>query len=116
METSTATMRATQDAWTESFAAPELMADRMATKHTGMIAYGKTVQWVHSKGRCEPNAAELDPHQTRGHAAELVTVLTAREPHNRPSALETIEQTLFTILRAVNREEIRECAFLCSSD
>jgi len=41
--TSTATMRATQDAWTENFAAPELMADRMATKYTDMLAYGKTV-------------------------------------------------------------------------
>jgi len=109
-------MRATQDAWTENFAAPELMADRMATKHTDMFAYGKTVQWVHSKGRCEPNAAEQDPHQTRGHTAALVTVLTAREPHNRPSALETIEQIFFTVLHAVNREETRECAFLCSSD
>ena len=114
--TSTATMRATQDAWTEHFAAPELMADRMATKHTDMFAYGKTVQWVHSKGRCEPNAAEQDPHQTRGHTAELVKALTAKEPTNRPSALHTIHLAFFTVLRAVNREDTRECAFLCSSD
>jgi len=115
--TCTVTMRATQDAWTEHFAAPELMVDRMATKHTDMFAYGKTVQWVHSKGRCEPNAAEQDPHQTRGQTAKLVAALTAKEPTNRPSALETIEQTLFTVLRAVNREETRECALgLCGSD
>jgi len=115
--TSTATMRATQDAWTENFAAPELIAERMATKHTDMFAYGKTVQWVHSKGRCEPNAAEQDPHQTRGHTAELVAALTAKEPQNRPSALDTTQCAFFTVLRAVNREETRECALgLCGSD
>ena len=110
-------MRATQDAWTENFAAPELMTDKMATKCTDIFAYGKTVQWVDSKGRCGPHAAEQDPHQTRGHTAELVTALSAREPTSRPSALETIEQTFFTVLRAVNREETRECALcLCGSD
>jgi len=69
-----------------------------------MFAYGKTVQWVHSKGLCELNAAEQDPHHTRGQTAELVTALIAKEPTSRPSALEPIEQIFFSVLRAVNRE------------
>jgi len=85
--TCTATMRATQDAWTENFAAPELMADKMATKYTDIFAYGKTVQWVDSKGRCGPHAAEQDPHQTRGHTAKLVTALTARASSRTLSSL-----------------------------
>jgi len=71
---------------------------------------------VNSKGRCEPNAAEQDPHQTRGQTANLVTALIAKESKIWPSALETIEQTVSTVLLAVNRKETRESAFLCSFD
>jgi len=112
--TSTATMRATQDAWTEDFAAPELKSEKMATKYTDIFSYGKTVEWVDSKGRCEPNASQADPHQTRGQTAKLITALTAKEPTRRPSALDTTHLDFFTVLCSVNREETRECALgLC---
>ena len=98
-----ATMGATQTAWTEYFAAPELKAEKKATQHTDMFAYGKTVNWVHSKGRCEPRVTEADPHRTRGQIAVLVTALTSEKPTSRPSASD------FTILNDVNRQVAREC-------
>jgi len=93
-----ATMRATQKFWTEDFAAPELKAEQKATQHTDVFAYGKTVNWVHLNGRCEPTATETDPHKTRGATVELVTALTSVEAKSRPSATDATQFVFFTIL------------------
>jgi len=88
--TGTRTMHATQTAWTEDFAAPELKAEEKATKYTDVFAYGKTVLWVHANGRCEPNEHEEDPHHARGHTAAFVTALTSDQPSIRPCAIDAM--------------------------
>lgn len=93
-----ATMRATQKFLTEDFAAPELKAEQKTTQHTDVFAYGKTVNWVHLNGLCEPTATETDPHMTRGTTVELVTALTSVEAKSRPSAKDVTQFVFFTIL------------------
>jgi len=110
--TGTMTMRATQTAWTEDFAAPELKVEAKATAHTDMFAYGKTVRWVHLKGRCEPTELDEDPYQTRGQTAQFVTALTSDEPARRPSASNGMQAAFFTILHDANRKVTKECV-LC---